>query len=186
LAQAEQLQREALRLIQQVDDRSGIALGIHALAWLAAAHGDWRRAARLSGAADATWRSIPARPPEPLRLFIDECARRGGEALGAAGWQADYGRGGSLDRAAAIDLALRETPPATRRWHDDNPLTRRQQEVAQLVAQGLTDREVATRLTISIRTAESHVEQILARLGFRSRAQIAAWVVARGSASDVK
>jgi non-specific serine/threonine protein kinase len=186
VTEAEQLQREALRLIQQVDDRNGIALRIDALAWLAAARGDWVRAARLSGAADATWRSIPARTPEPLRPFIDECTRQGREALGAAGWHAEYERGRSLDRSDALLLALREAPPASRRPHDDHPLTRRQQEVAHLVARGLTDREVATRLFISIRTAESHVEQILARLGFRSRAQIAAWVAARGSDPDVE
>jgi DNA-binding NarL/FixJ family response regulator len=58
-------------------------------------------------------------------------------------------------------------------------LTRRQRQVAELVAQGLTDREIAARLVISPRTAESHVEQILTRLGFRSRAQIAAWTAAQ-------
>ncbi len=57
-------------------------------------------------------------------------------------------------------------------------LTRREREVAILVAQGLTNREIATRLFISERTAESHVEQIRGKLGFRSRAQIAAWVTA--------
>jgi non-specific serine/threonine protein kinase len=180
LAEAEQLQREALNLIRRVDDRSGIALGIHALAWLAAAHGDWHRAARLAGAAEATWRSIPARSPEPLRPFIDECTRQGSEALGVAHWQAEYDRGGSLEREAALALALREAPAATPLQRDDSKLTRRQREVAQLVAQGLTDREVAARLSISIRTAESHVEQILARLGFRSRAQVAAWVATSG------
>jgi sugar lactone lactonase YvrE len=50
--------------------------------------------------------------------------------------------------------------------------------VASLVAQGLTNREIATRLFISERTAESHVEQIRGKLGFRSRVQIAAWVTA--------
>lgn len=183
LAEAEQLQKEALTLIREVDDRSGIALGVNALAWLAAAHGDWRRAARLSGAAEATWRSIPTRSPEPLRPFIDECTRQGSQALGVANWQAEYDRGGSLDREAALALALGEASPATPLPPDDGTLTRRQQEVAQLVAQGLSDREIAARLTISIRTAESHVEQILARLGFRSRAQIAAWVAASGGAN---
>ncbi len=48
--------------------------------------------------------------------------------------------------------------------------------MAILVAQGLTNREIATRLFISERTAESHVEQIRGKLGFRSRAQVAAWV----------
>ncbi len=57
-------------------------------------------------------------------------------------------------------------------------LTRREREVAALVAQGLTNREIATRLFISERTAESHVEQIRGKLGFRSRVQIANWVAA--------
>jgi DNA-binding CsgD family transcriptional regulator/sugar lactone lactonase YvrE len=55
-------------------------------------------------------------------------------------------------------------------------LTRREREVATLVAQGLTNREIAARLFISERTAESHVEQIRGKLGFRSRTQIATWV----------
>ena len=63
-------------------------------------------------------------------------------------------------------------------------LTRREREVADLVAQGLTNREIAARLFISERTAESHVEQIRGKLGFRSRAQIAAWVVAHDAAED--
>ncbi len=57
-------------------------------------------------------------------------------------------------------------------------LTRREREVAILVAQGLTNRDIATRLFISERTAESHVEQIRGKLGFHSRVQIAAWVAA--------
>jgi DNA-binding CsgD family transcriptional regulator/sugar lactone lactonase YvrE len=63
-------------------------------------------------------------------------------------------------------------------------LTRREREVADLVAQGLTNREIAARLFISERTAESHVEQIRGKLGVHSRVQIANWVaadLARGS-----
>jgi pimeloyl-ACP methyl ester carboxylesterase len=59
-------------------------------------------------------------------------------------------------------------------------LTARQTEVAALVADGLTNREVAERLSITERSAESHLERIRLRLGFRSRAQVAAWYVARG------
>lgn len=59
-------------------------------------------------------------------------------------------------------------------------VTPRQYEVAQLVAEGLTNRDIAGRLGISERSAESHVERIRIRLGFRSRSQIAAWVVAGG------
>ena len=58
-------------------------------------------------------------------------------------------------------------------------LTPRQTEVAALVADGLTNRELAERLGITERSAESHVERIRLRLGFRSRSQLAAWYVAR-------
>jgi DNA-binding CsgD family transcriptional regulator len=56
-------------------------------------------------------------------------------------------------------------------------LTRREREIASLVAQGLTNREIAQRLFIAERTAEGHVESIRNKLGFRSRTQVAAWVV---------
>ena len=57
-------------------------------------------------------------------------------------------------------------------------LSRREREVAELVAEGLTNRRIAERLFIAERTAEGHVEQIRNKLGFTSRSQIAAWVVA--------
>jgi pimeloyl-ACP methyl ester carboxylesterase/DNA-binding CsgD family transcriptional regulator len=57
-------------------------------------------------------------------------------------------------------------------------LTGRQQEVAALVAEGLSNKEIAVQLGINERSAEGHVERIRIRLGFRSRAQIAAWFVA--------
>jgi DNA-binding NarL/FixJ family response regulator len=55
-------------------------------------------------------------------------------------------------------------------------LTSRQREVAELVSEGFTNRGIATRLGIDERSAEGHVERIRLRLGFRSRAQIAAWL----------
>lgn len=60
-------------------------------------------------------------------------------------------------------------------------LTRREREIAILVADGLTNRQIADRLFIAERTAEGHVEQIRNKLGFRSRAQIAGWVAAQGA-----
>jgi non-specific serine/threonine protein kinase len=56
-------------------------------------------------------------------------------------------------------------------------LTKREHQVAELVAEGLTNKAIAARLVISARTAQGHVEHILAKLGFTSRAQIASWVV---------
>ena len=62
---------------------------------------------------------------------------------------------------------------------DDGPLSPREREVAGLVAQGLGNRAIAERLVISERTAQNHVQHILAKLGFTSRAQIAAWASRR-------
>jgi len=59
-------------------------------------------------------------------------------------------------------------------------LSRREREVAALVARGLTNREIARTLFLSERTAENHVQHILTKLGFGTRAQIAAWAVAEG------
>ncbi|MEU5251499.1 LuxR C-terminal-related transcriptional regulator [Streptomyces longwoodensis] len=58
-------------------------------------------------------------------------------------------------------------------------LTRREAQVAELVAQGLANQQIADRLVIARRTAEGHVERILGKLGFSNRSQIAAWVAGR-------
>jgi DNA-binding NarL/FixJ family response regulator len=63
-------------------------------------------------------------------------------------------------------------------------LTRREQEVAVLIAQGLTNRRIASELSISTSTADNHVARILRKLDLRSRAQIAAWVTERRSPSS--
>jgi non-specific serine/threonine protein kinase len=55
-------------------------------------------------------------------------------------------------------------------------LTRRERQVADLIARGLSNKEIATALVISTRTAESHADHILTKLGFARRAQVAAWV----------
>ena len=58
------------------------------------------------------------------------------------------------------------------------PLTPRELQVARLIVGGRSNRQIATELVIPQRTAENHVEHILAMLGFTSRAQVAAWVAA--------
>jgi predicted ATPase/DNA-binding NarL/FixJ family response regulator len=83
---------------------------------------------------------------------------------------------------AALDSFPQEKPPLPREAAREvlGGLTAREREVAALVAQGKTSREIADLLVISERTAEVHVSNILGKLGFTSRAQIAAWVVERG------
>ena len=62
---------------------------------------------------------------------------------------------------------------------DSGPLTRRELEVAELVAQGMTNRQIAVRLSLSERTAQNHVQHILTKLGLSNRSQITAWVAAQ-------
>jgi non-specific serine/threonine protein kinase len=84
----------------------------------------------------------------------------------------------SLDRAcdAAVEL-LTSTPSEAAGQRDARPrLTPRETEVAELVARGLSNREIAQTLTIAERTATSHLEHVLNKLGFHSRSQIATWV----------
>src|SRR5256886_399918 len=85
---------------------------------------------------------------------------------------------------AALGSFPREKQPLPREAarHAFGGLTAREREVAALVAQGKTSREIADLLVVSERTAEGHVSTILGKLGFTSRAQIAAWVVERGLA----
>jgi DNA-binding NarL/FixJ family response regulator len=85
---------------------------------------------------------------------------------------------------AALDSFPKEKPPLPREAarHAFGGLTAREREVAALIAQGKTSREIADLLVVSERTAEGHVSNILGKLGFTSRAQIAVWVVERGLA----
>jgi len=66
--------------------------------------------------------------------------------------------------------------PATVSKEAPGGLTRREREIAGLLAEGLTNKEIAARLVISQRTAETHVDHILSKLGMTSRAQVASWV----------
>ena len=60
------------------------------------------------------------------------------------------------------------------------PLAKREADVARLVAEGLSSRQIGARLFISERTVDSHVTSILNKLGFNSRAQIAGWMASNG------
>jgi DNA-binding NarL/FixJ family response regulator len=110
-------------------------------------------------------------------------------ALGTAVFEAEFEAGKGLSRDRAIGLALgkpakpsapaRAAPaPAAPGAAAAGPLGKRETEVARLVADGLTNKQIGTRLFISERTVDSHVRSILNKLGFSSRAQIAAWTAA--------
>ena len=89
-----------------------------------------------------------------------------------------------MSQAEAIAYALGESrsatsPSAIRHGKDRPQLTRREQDVAVLVAQGMSNSQIATTLVISIRTVETHVQHIMDKLGCNTRVQIAAWSATR-------
>ena len=104
-------------------------------------------------------------------------------ALGTSKFGLEFQAGQQLSRDAAKRLALREAPPTAHTASDHGSagvLGQRPAEVARLVADGLSNKEIGARLFISERTVESHVRNILNKLGFNSRAQIAGWIAASG------
>jgi DNA-binding NarL/FixJ family response regulator len=88
-----------------------------------------------------------------------------------------------LSRQEATELALRPDLVAAGetvqegRAHAGPRLTPREREVAALVAQGCSNREIAERLVVGMRTVETHLEHIFTKLGVRSRSEVAVWVV---------
>jgi DNA-binding NarL/FixJ family response regulator len=182
--QATEWDLESLRINRGLGDRLGIALNLGVLALAAAAEHDHVRAAQLLGAQLSLGRSLGVAPGDysHLTAFKDDIADRVRDAMGERAYQAALGEGSALSLEQALALALRDErsrPPAGREA-GSSPLTRREREIAELVAEGRSNKEIARRLVIAQRTAESHVENILVKLGFTSRAQIAAWAAEQG------
>jgi DNA-binding NarL/FixJ family response regulator len=120
-------------------------------------------------------------PAAPLRQHHDTALNAARTAVPDAEYRAAFSRGAAMSQAEAIAFALGEAlsrPDATRTDAYPGQLTRREQDVAALVAQGLSNSQIAAALVISPRTVETHVQHIMDKLGCSSRAQIAAWSAA--------
>ncbi|HET7689573.1 MAG TPA: LuxR C-terminal-related transcriptional regulator [Nocardioidaceae bacterium] len=171
--------QETLRLKQPFGDRMGMAMSIELIAWAAAHDGRYDEAAKLMGAVLAAMRSIGATLFRPLQGSHDACVEACRNAMGAEHFQQVLDEGAllSFDEAVGMALGRRTAAPTGAEPEQVVRLTKRETEVAALVAEGLTNREIADRAFISQRTAEGHVDRIMRKLGFTARSQIAAWVV---------
>jgi len=112
-----------------------------------------------------------------------------GGALGAGRFEVlfELGRDASMDQV--MDLALKQTRPdggtaPTLAARPTTELSPRETEVVALIVRGLSNAEIGQTLVISTRTAETHLQHIMNKLGFSSRAQIAAWGAKFGSEGD--
>jgi predicted ATPase/DNA-binding CsgD family transcriptional regulator len=171
---------EALQIAGQIDDRLAQWYLLDELGCLAASRRQARLAARLFGAAD-TLRTEAGGTMMPFHAPPIVQAREASiAALGATRFEAEFGAGKVLDRDAALRLALGQPDHAPAGSASTGPLGQREADVARLVAQGLTNKQIGARLFISERTVDSHVRNILNKLGFDSRTQIAAWMAASG------
>ena len=179
--QSKPLFAEALRIAQRIDDRVAMYALLDVFGCLAVGSGQARRAAQLLGAAETVRTAAGASVIgiiAPLLADAEETARG---ALGAPKFDAELQAGKRLSRDAAINLALGEPADGVATTPDSagtSLLARREAEVAALVAEGLSNKQIGARLFISERTVDSHVRGILNKLGFNSRAQIAGWMVA--------
>jgi non-specific serine/threonine protein kinase len=180
IGRAEDLVTQCLRLKVELDDRIGIALAGQMLASTAFGAGDAERAAALIAVAPALWHSAGAQAaslPSYVRIR-DETAALARASLGDAAYDAITASGSRIGAQGAIAFALRERSFAEVAPHSLEALTSREREVAHLIARGLTNRDIASRLVISVRTAEGHAERIRAKLGVASRRDIARYVQA--------
>ena len=170
---------EALRIAREIDDRIAEFYVLAAMSWLAASAGQARLGARLLGAAQAIGAGAGAKIVGPHAPFQTEAREAATRVLGATKFEAEFEAGKRLDRHAAVRLALGESEQiedVARSGTDAGPLAKREFEVAGLVAEGLSNKQIASRLFISERTVAAHVGHILNKLGFNSRAQIAGWI----------
>ncbi|AQZ69196.1 hypothetical protein BKM31_53950 [[Actinomadura] parvosata subsp. kistnae] len=177
LAQARARLTEALLLSRDAGLRAGIARRLEAWAALVTAEGDHRRAVLLVSAALALGGRQPdARTEDVLR----PARQRLGEPVVGVLWAEGARLTADQAVACALEGDLPEPPAAPIvPARQDSMLTPREREIAGLVARGLSNRGIADELVISPATVARHVANILAKLGFSTRTQIAAWVIGR-------
>ncbi len=188
---------ESLTLVRELGSVWGIAVCLAGLGEVAALAGHAASAARLFGAADALFAATGTHLDPVDQGEHDRAVATAQAGLGKDSFAAAWAHGQALPVESAVTLGLAtavlfaEAPavpskaPAAPHGSESGvcPLSAREQEVASLVAQGLTNKQIAARLVITEGTAANHLAHILNKLGLDSRVQIAAWAVSHGLAT---
>jgi len=163
--------RAAVDIMSQYGDRAGLALCVRLLASVSARSGSDENVVRLAALVP---RAFHTGPPVPLPELANT-------SLLVAGPPASLPDHQSLGEVLTR-IIDGETPAVVeQRAPTSDPLSAREWEIAELVAEGLGNPAIAARLVLSRRTVEGHVQRILAKLGFRTRSQIAVWAAQRSA-----
>ena len=181
LDDAWRLARLGLELQRGFRDPVGTGLMIEQLAWIAASRSDFTWAGCLLGTAHSERHSVDIELSAFGPANVDHhhrCELQVRHGLRTAAFQKAFAQGMHHWGQPAIDFAL-QLPTSSSEIHETPRLTRREAEVAELVGEGLSNRQIASRLGLSPRTVDGHVQRILAKLDLKSRAQIAAWTSAK-------
>jgi predicted ATPase/DNA-binding CsgD family transcriptional regulator/Tfp pilus assembly protein PilF len=190
--EARRLLAESLALQQEIGNKQGIVECLVALAGLALEDAPPERGGELLAASEAQLDGLgaPLAPADQADFARD--LAHGKASLSAQAWATAQKKGRSLGLAKALSLALASLPAhptaseaVARTKATGSVLSARETEVTVLIAQGLSNREIAAGLVITEKTAANHVEHIMSKLNFRSRAQIAVWAVRHGLAPTV-
>lgn len=176
-AVAQERLEEAMEILVRLRD---LPLVVFLLAPAAALAADLRRYERslcLSGASEALQR-LSSSPTWPALERIAKRSLDRAERSTGSRYAAELRRRGARLKLAELGELI-QTPDSTGAPPD--PLTPREREIAAHLAEGMTNRQVAEALVISERTVDGHVANILGKLGFHNRSQVAAWIAARNA-----
>ncbi len=180
---AADMARRSLAYHRKLGNPRGVGVNLALLVWCATTDKRYEVAGRLLGVLRTYTRSpggqalgVPVSGYRHLNRYHAECQAEIHRALGDSGVEIEAHRGEAMSIDDALAYTIQEEtgePAAAPRRR--SPLTRRENEVAELIARGMSNRQIAAELVISQRTAEGHVEHILNKLCFASRTQIAVW-----------
>ncbi len=169
--------QQAIGAQREIGHRWGMAMSLEGLAYVSASAGQPEKAARLLGAVDTLWNRVGTKLHGFMNAHHDRCAAAASEALGEARFQDNFQRGATMALPEVLAYVLGEPDTAApARPEALALLSRREMEVAHLIAGGATNREIAAALFVAERTVKTHIEHILNKLGVGSRAQVAVWL----------
>jgi non-specific serine/threonine protein kinase len=172
--------RQGLPLTLDIGDRFIVPIGLSGFAGLAARTERPREALRLAGAAIAYSETNEFTLPDVLHALLDRWLGPSRRAMGEATAARLMGEGRQMPFPAVVARALAVESEPAETSAARQALTRREAEVAALVARGHTNRDIACQLSLSVRTVEVHVDHVLTKLGFHTRTELAAWAHEEG------